>query len=391
MDSQEKLLDIHPMTIPRHIKTKAIKLKGAMKIFPLLLILLLTSLTSRAQNITLRCDGNAFEACYVYIEGEIQADAGEKLSRLEIIDTNRVVLNSFGGNLFGGMLLGSVIRKLGLSTEVGKSIKRPEDFSIILADEGRCYSACAYAFLGGTERDSDSISKLGFHRFYNPIDFTDMQVGYAGQLRNIASEETQKISAFLVMYIVEMGVDARMLSKFQNYGADSIYTFSRPEGLAYGIVTNRRFGPWFIEPYGDSIVAATRKTGISTPYDQVYQVTTHCRTQAGNRYPYILLSIPIQDYSDPKYMASVGASMQFALSGKEYNLQIEPSYIRSWKDSKFMQIEIAINDSVAHVLTHVDRFDMSMNTGRAEGLFYYNGQTSKEEKNLIKASFLHCR
>lgn len=361
------------------------------KLVILLHALILTPLTSNAQDMTLRCDGNSLESCYVYIEGKIQLNAGEKLQQLKIVDTNRVVLNSDGGDLLGGIFLGSVIRKLNLITEVGESTKRTGDVFSTSSNAGRCYSACAYAFLGGVERDSDSISRLGFHRFYNPIDFTDKRIGYAGELRSFASEEAQRVSAYIVMYLVEMGVDARMLLEFQDYGAESVYTFSRSKGLAYGIITNRKFGPWFIAPQGNSIFATTRRIGSNTPYDQIYQLTTYCKNQAGDRSPYILLSIPLQDYSDPEYMVSVGATMQFMWRGKKIVLEIDSSYIRSWKDSEYMQVEVAITDSVARVLSQVDKFDISMNTSRAKGLYYYYGQASKQERELIKASFIHCR
>lgn len=346
--------------------------------------------SANAQTITQHCTGNYFEACYIYIDGEIKIDVGKRLREFDYSDTNRVVLNSPGGDLLGGIFLGGVIRALGLKTEVGRTAKDHYGATVLLNNEGHCDSACAYAFLGGIERDSNSINRLGFHRFYNPIDFIDMKLDYAGSVRSMVMEDTQKISALLVMYIVEMGVDARMLSYFQSYGFDSVYTFDLNQGLRLGVVTNQRFGSWYIEPYGKSIVAASRKVGASSPYDQVYQVTTYCRNKSDKRIPYILLSVPLQDYSQPDDVIQEGASLYYEKSTESFAIPIESSKIRGWKDKSFMQIEIELGKEGEKVLTQVDKFSLALNTGRAQGLFFYNGQTSKKEKEMIKASFLHC-
>ncbi|NLA50961.1 MAG: hypothetical protein GX860_02340 [Alcaligenaceae bacterium] len=288
------------------------------------------------------------------------------------------------------IFLGGAIRALGLKTEVGRSVKDHYGATVLLNNEGRCDSACAYAFLGGIERDSNSIDRLGFHRFYNPIDFIDMKLDYAGLVRSMAMEDTQKISALLVMYIVEMGVDARMLSYFQSHGFDSVYTFDLNDGLNLRIVTNQRFGSWYLEPYGKSIVAASKKVGSSSPYDQVYQVTTYCRSKSGKRIPYILLSVPLQDYSQPDDVIKEGASLYYETSTERFVVPIAASQIRGWKDKSFMQIEIELGKGGEEVLTQEDKVGLALNTGRAQGLYFYDGQISKKEKEMIKASFLHC-
>ncbi len=82
-----------------------------------------------------------------------------------------VRLNSPGGRLAGGILLGQKFRELGVSTEVGSSTSSTYEinsrkFKLYSEAPGYCASACAYAYLGGVARTLDEGSKIGFHRFY---------------------------------------------------------------------------------------------------------------------------------------------------------------------------------------------------------------------------------
>ena len=61
--------------------------------------------SAKAQTITQHCTGNYFEACYIYIDGEIKIDVGKRLREFDYSDTNRVVLNSLGGDLLGGIFV----------------------------------------------------------------------------------------------------------------------------------------------------------------------------------------------------------------------------------------------------------------------------------------------
>ena len=346
-------------------------------------------LNSFAQQITDGCTGNYSESCFIYIHGEIKENTGSRLRQYPITDGNRVVLNSPGGSLLGGIILGAVIRDLGLTTEVGY-VTTQNGGREILRDKAYCLSACAYAFLGGLERDVNSVSRLGFHRFYNPIDFIDNSLDSAGLMRSISSEDTQKISSLLVLYIVQMGIDARMLIHFQHYGADSVYVFNETDAIKYGIVTNRRFSEWFIEPYRQSIIAASEKLGTSGPYDQVAQVTTYCRLNGKQKKSYLLMSVPLQDYSDPKETIRNGAILRYGTGSTDY-VEINSEVIKGWKDKSFMQIEIALSEYESSIFTQGKYVNISLNAPRVIGGFKYETDLSLRDRKFIEASFFHCR
>jgi hypothetical protein len=99
-----------------------------------------------------------------------------------------VALSSQGGNLISGLQLGMAIRELGLNTTIGST-----DYSPL-----ECYSACAYAFLGGQSRYIPNGGRYGLHQF-------------KGQTKEINQADTQKISVILANYLDRMGVDRRLL------------------------------------------------------------------------------------------------------------------------------------------------------------------------------------
>lgn len=110
-----------------------------------------------------------------------------------------VVLNSMGGDLVGGLRLGQSIRARDFNTWVmdatsdNPAIKDKKNM-------GRCFSSCAYAFLGGVLRRVDRAGQLGVHQFRNTEDKLD-------------ANQAQKISAMLARYLDTMGINRQLLDQ----------------------------------------------------------------------------------------------------------------------------------------------------------------------------------
>lgn len=102
----------------------------------------------------------------------------------------RVVFNSPGGSLMGGLKLGEAIRDLGFDTDVGH-----RDHSFEAPRPAICASAGAYAFAGGVNRYFAAPHRLGVHQFCGPAT-------YAGSMA-----EGQVISGRIVAYLTKMDVD----------------------------------------------------------------------------------------------------------------------------------------------------------------------------------------
>lgn len=161
------------------------------------------------------CSGNSCPY-YILAEGSITSDTPKRF--LEFMKTIKakptIYFNSPGGNLAVGLELGRIIRELDLDTFVGGPYislegfdKKYDDISkrLVIDDilktlvkNGICFSACAYAFLGGTSREIGERGLLGFHQFY-------------GMKGDMGESNAQLAMTVMANYLDEMGVDRQLL------------------------------------------------------------------------------------------------------------------------------------------------------------------------------------
>lgn len=134
----------------------------------------------------------------VYASGEITDGTTARFDafiKKHKIKAAKIHFDSPGGSLFEGIDLGRKIRDLKFFTTVGVHHNETEANKNLTSI---CASACAYAFAGGAFRFlTQYTGRLGVHQFYSD------------DKKNESSERAQKISAIIVGYLAEMGVDAR--------------------------------------------------------------------------------------------------------------------------------------------------------------------------------------
>ena len=141
-------------------------------------------------------------AWFIFLDGAIDSAAASRLEqyikRHRIPERSFVYLNSPGGSLIAGIELGRLIRKYGLSTDVGKrAVGAIRRFDV---EAGRCYSAWAYAYLGGQFRYLKQGSRYGVHQFS-----TASPKG--------GDEGTAQIAAAIIVeYMRSMDVDTELFS-----------------------------------------------------------------------------------------------------------------------------------------------------------------------------------
>jgi len=124
-------------------------------------------------------------APYIYAKGTITRNTPSNLARFlqkpNITGGMRVFFQSPGGDLVGGLRLGKVIRAARLDTYVGTDLDGfgsgyldyglgdwREDLNrvpIVLTRKAYCFSACAFAFLGGVNRLIGPGAEYGVHQF----------------------------------------------------------------------------------------------------------------------------------------------------------------------------------------------------------------------------------
>lgn len=131
------------------------------------------------------------------VSGVVPPDAAERFRRA-VADHGvqkhaaDVVLNSTGGSLMGGLALGRAIREMRFDTVLET-----------IHDTAGCYSACAYAFLGGVSRRIGP-GYIGFHQFSMASD---------GQMVDGAVVGTsQELMMALAAYLSEMSVSPDLLA-----------------------------------------------------------------------------------------------------------------------------------------------------------------------------------
>jgi ATP-dependent protease ClpP protease subunit len=134
-------------------------------ILAFILILLMPKLAiSAAISVSLPIDSK--NAATVVVQGElIASDVAEFKSKTGPLSQAVVWLQSDGGSVLTGIQMGEVIRLKGFATFV------PE--------RGRCASACALAWLGGSPRYMAARAKIGFHAAYNATSGQETGVGNA--------------------------------------------------------------------------------------------------------------------------------------------------------------------------------------------------------------------
>jgi hypothetical protein len=209
---------------------------------------------------------------------------------------------------------------------------------------GACFSACAYAFLGGKTRFIDSPyyptfpeGTIGFHQFYS--DYSS--VGSAENFDSVSSlssveVETQLTAGAIALYLVDMGVDGRVLSLAVLMGPNEIYTPSQSEVVDLRIATLEGLGEWELAPYRGGLIAFSED---KDPKSET-QITMFCRD--ANPDQLRLLFTYSTGWNGPLDGAINGVSIVDLQTGSEYALRLHSAR----KTDGTVMLEILINPQV---------------------------------------------
>lgn len=274
------------------------------------------------------CEGNSAASCHVLAVGRITADTPRAFLAFlerEQPEGNKVLLYSGGGNLRAGLDLGAIIRKKGYETAIGRW--QADGVFGRVVNDAYCMSACAYTFLGGTVRRIADGNRLGFHRFFVPNRETWER---AGLTQDDALAQGQTQSSLIVAYLVYMNIDPRIFVLGVTAGRDDMYVPDRATLEEFDLVSPDGFAPFYLEPYKDGIVAASKRIGPTRLYDEITQVTAYCRKGA----PYLLVSSAI---SLPDTLPDPGDLVIAGPQGVSQRLRVEREAmrVRSGKSVEF--------------------------------------------------------
>ncbi len=176
------------------------------------------------------CMGNAsFCRPRLLASGSIDEDADDKLRRILASPDHpmTIVFDSPGGHLATGLQMGRLIRENAMSTVVANAYSEEQTVEsggsqeIVLATDVGCYSACAYAFMGGVSRSIEEGGRLGVHQFKG----TDVD----------AESAAQSITAVISHYMESMGVSRKLLDVASTTTADDMFLIQPPYAQIFNL------------------------------------------------------------------------------------------------------------------------------------------------------------
>lgn len=199
------------------------------------------------------CDGRVCPG-FILAQGVIASTTPKDFERFlvsqaknEGLSYNQVYFDSPGGSLYGGLLLGRLIRQNELSTTVGSDyLEETEmwDEQGLLPRRPVCYSACAYAFMGGKTRTVATVGKLGLHQFRSTAT-TD-------------EASTQITMAVLGKYLDDMGIRRKVLDIAALTLPEKIRIINVKEAEALNIISNDvEKGEWTLRNLDDGSLFLT--------------------------------------------------------------------------------------------------------------------------------------
>jgi len=286
--------------------------------------------------------GNCAGCEWIGIDGSIPPEAGIYLqeflvkNNLEGVRYN-INFNSPGGSLIGAIRLGRVIRQLRMDTSVAKTVPYQERWHI--TEKGQCYSACAYAFLGGVVRSVEP-GDYGVHQFYssallqNPDGKVFTPMDFSVQ---------QATTGLLLSYVMEMGVSAELVIEANKTLPTDMNILSKQQLTDFKVSFDAdHYGPWKIEAHRNGLVAFSRSQ------DEKRQMTIYC---VGSRGAELLVTYSDMDASAVKNLEEImseikkfsllnrpilGASIKIEVADKKLQLRVplSPDDIEAFKTDR---------------------------------------------------------
>lgn len=148
------------------------------------------------------------------LSGEFEADenVGKLATEVAAFEPDVIMFDSPGGIITTALEYGRLIRKLKVNT--------------LQVRAHLCASACAFAFVGGYERDAEAGS-IGVHQSWFPDDVKTSE----------AVAGIQEVTAEVMAYLVEMGVDTKLLQLSMTTGSDDMRYLTVQEMTDLGVIS----------------------------------------------------------------------------------------------------------------------------------------------------------
>ena len=340
--------------------------------------------------IAARNGGNCDECIWVAATGIITRNTPaefEEFLRSGALGS-RIVFHSPGGDLLSGLKLGRLIRSHKLHTRVGMTTKDSENASNFNKTEtGECSSACAYAFLGGIDRaliGEDGLggynSRIGFHQFDSTKTLIEIP---EIDLSTLTMSSAQLLTGLIVAYVIEMGVDAQIVSLA---GLTPIHQMVYPpltDLLRLNVIPKNGFSDWKIQPYRNGLYAFSRQSSTKL----ALQLTAYCGLRENS--DYLLLERRINKTSNTNHYLATSTGSVYIGIGDEAEFVPHKKIIRSATgSSEFFNIPLPKN-IVKHFI-EAEGLNVQMNFPKYMGSGNTIMSLSEQDRKSITLAFKNC-
>ncbi len=253
-----------------------------------------------------------------------------------------VLLNSISGDLNSGIRLGQIFRQKRLNTKVGLAkLNR----NVLNETDGKCFSACALAFMGGINRTLDPNDQFGVYAL-KPTTKTMNDAEYR-----------QAISS-LGLYVEQMGVDRRFVEQIaQAHGSNpQLINFNTAKLL--NIDNNPRLpvAAWRMQALDDGLLIAL----ISTRQSSGQFNLTLGITRENNDYRLTVFLKPQSNNSNLSQIAEFlnkNARLRLTAGSQTFT----PSTIKAWSASGTgIQTAILLSNKEINALVSVLEFELNL-------------------------------
>jgi hypothetical protein len=146
---------------------------------------------------------------WIYASGQIQPATPRlfvEFAAKRNVNGATIVLNSSGGSVGGAIALGRLLRRLNVTTTVGRAHKIPAVGSgeerAALSPQGVCASMCAFVVLGGARRHVPPQARILVHQIWPRVSRDDAVAGNYSAKDLVA---VQRDLGSLAKYVVDMG------------------------------------------------------------------------------------------------------------------------------------------------------------------------------------------
>jgi hypothetical protein len=329
--------------------------------------------------------GNCYDGClWISAIGEIDSSTPQKFQEFLNKEPNvrKIVLHSSGGNLIAGLKLGKLFRQNKLHVSIGRT-NRIDGWSSSEINVGICASACAYAFLGGVSRTIEEGSRIGFHQFYRSK-LTEADSSPI-QLQGYTLSTEQLMSGIIASYIVEMGVDARVMTIASVAGKNEMLSPNDSKLKALKVITSQDFNPIQLEILGNGIRAISTNDYVGNP---VSAVSAACH--GSNKQPYFVIETERLTSSEREIKRNIN-SVNFIDEDKKKEIPIPLEYV-SVKNGHKTAIFIMLPEVVKMYALNSKKFYFAVDAPRSLfGTFIRGGfSTNTDEKKMLRLAWLNC-